>query len=284
MSNLSYLSDYQTFADKHELNHHVKRHLDATYDELNATDRQVFKFIARYAVKYAGASHLKLDTIANFIERTPRTTRNILAKLERLNMIERISRNRPKTGGRGANIIVIKPYTSEPTSERTSYRTEGDKPTDTTEAVRKTKKEPLRKLDLINNSVSNTYYTCASTYYSTPAMTPYKALKQAITTFIGEDTQSTQRTVSRLYGVYLGQTKPLRKTEYYSGEGQAELVSAALQAIQETFKATKRKHVRNIAGYYNGVLSNKLDDLMTRIMGSELSYLSDEQRECNRYV
>lgn len=95
-------------------------------------------------------------------------------------------------------------------------------------------------------------------------MTPYKTFRQAVQTFIGEDSQPT---VSRLYGVYLANTKPLRLTEYYSTEGQGELISAAIQAIQETFKATKRKRIRNLAGYFNGVLSNKLDELSTLAHG-----------------
>ncbi len=155
---MNYLFEFKTFQDKHELNHHVKRHLEATYDDINATDRQVFKFIARYAVKYAGASHLKVSTIADYIERTDRATRNILAKLERLDMIKRITRNRPKSGGRGANIIVILPFKednisednseniSDQSSESTSEQIDNDKPTDAKEQTNKSENEPLRNL------------------------------------------------------------------------------------------------------------------------------------------
>ncbi|UOQ86212.1 hypothetical protein [Gracilibacillus salinarum] len=201
---------------------------------------------------------MKVATIAEYIERTDRATRNILAKLERLGMIARVSRNRPKTGGRGANIIIIKPFleleTSEPTSGLTSERAEADNLTDAKEPATNSEKEPLRKLAKNNTFVTNTYPTGVSTY---------SAVKQAITTFLGEDSQPT---ISRLYGVYLGQTKPLRATEYYSTEGKAELISAVITAIQETFKATKRIPIRNLAGYFNGVLSNKLDDLMAEAM------------------
>lgn len=154
---MHYLTEYQTFNDKQELNYHVKQHIDVNYEDTNATDRQVFKFIARYAVKYAGASHLKVNTIADYIERTPRTVRNVLAKLERLGMIRRITKNRKKTGGQGANIIVILPFNSErtscQTSEPISVRTEDEKPTETEEEASNSEKEPLRKHAFFNNNV-----------------------------------------------------------------------------------------------------------------------------------
>src|SRR5690606_19186227 len=98
---MHYLSKYQTFKDKAELNFHVEQHIKATYNELNATDRSLFKMIARYSVKYPGASHLKAATMAEAIGRSDRTVRTILSKLERLGLIKRIKRNRIKSGGRG---------------------------------------------------------------------------------------------------------------------------------------------------------------------------------------
>ncbi|MEK4801025.1 helix-turn-helix domain-containing protein [Oceanobacillus sp. FSL K6-0118] len=149
-----YLADYQTFADKAELNYHVKQHLDATYEEINATDRNIFKLIARYAVKYAGASHLKVATIAEAVGKSVRTVNYVLKRLEGLGLIKRITRMRSKSGGNGANIIQILPYVesevADGIAEPVAHRQEGEKPTEPTDKANNSEKEPLRKLDLKN--------------------------------------------------------------------------------------------------------------------------------------
>ncbi|XYY59585.1 hypothetical protein ACNSPU_17030 [Bacillus velezensis] len=39
------------------------------------------------------------------------------------------------------------------------------------------------------------------------------------------------------------------------------LQEIGLEAVRQTFIATKRKSIRNLAGYYNGVLDRMLDRL-----------------------
>jgi hypothetical protein len=113
-----YLSDYQTFESKQELNHHVRQHEKANSNELTASQRDVLRFIARYSVKYSGASHLKASTIAEGTDKSERTIRRILKTLESLGIIARIKTTRPKSGGSGANIIVIQPFVAPRLSDR----------------------------------------------------------------------------------------------------------------------------------------------------------------------
>lgn len=108
-----YLDDYKTFNSTQELNFHVKQHEQIHSEVLNATDRSILRFIARYSVKYSGASHLKVSTIANGIGKSDRTVRRVLKRLEGLAIIHRIDRIRPKSGGQGASIMQILPYMSE---------------------------------------------------------------------------------------------------------------------------------------------------------------------------
>lgn len=139
-----YLDEYKTFTSTQELNHNVSQHEKAHIDALNASCRTVLRFIARYSVKYAGASHLKAQTIADALDVSDRTVRRILKRLEGLDIIHRIHRLRPKTGGHGANIMQILPHVSVRLSERevdAKARPATGKATDSD-------KEPLRKLDL----------------------------------------------------------------------------------------------------------------------------------------
>ncbi|WP_419893595.1 hypothetical protein [Oceanobacillus kimchii] len=58
-----------------------------------------------------------MATIAQGIDKSDRTVRRVLKRLETLRIIRRITKLRPKSGGVGANIIQILPFVSEPMSE-----------------------------------------------------------------------------------------------------------------------------------------------------------------------
>ncbi|MTW85101.1 winged helix-turn-helix transcriptional regulator [Virgibacillus dakarensis] len=141
MSNLSYLSDYATFNSTQELNHNVTQHEKAHQDALNATDRNILRFISRYSVKYSGASHLKVATIAQGVEKSERTVRRVIRRLEALGIVEKVGTSRKKSGGDGANIYRILPYLSE----RMTERAVDEKARRTTEGTSKRGSEPLRK-------------------------------------------------------------------------------------------------------------------------------------------
>lgn len=142
---MNYLSDYQTFKDTQELNYHVKQHEQAHINELNATDRSILRFIARYSVKYSGASHLKVATIAEAIGKSERTIGRVLRRLESLNIIRRIGTIRPKSGGKGASIIQILPFDSALMSERMSDSEVTEKSTEPRRQPSISENEPLRK-------------------------------------------------------------------------------------------------------------------------------------------
>lgn len=106
---MNYLNDYITFDNTDELNAAVYLHIRNNTHLLNETDRKAFKTIARYAVKYDGVAHLKAMTIANLIEKSEKTARRVIAKLEGLGIVQKVATTRKVNGGTGANIIVILP-------------------------------------------------------------------------------------------------------------------------------------------------------------------------------
>ncbi len=79
----------------------------------------------------------------------------------------------------------------------------------------------------------------------------YSAFKAAVESFVSD-----RKLTNRLYGIYLAHTSFL-KGVYDSGT----LEEIGLYAVRQTFITTKRKHIRNLAGYYNGVLDRILDRL-----------------------
>jgi len=110
-----YLAEYQTFDSVHEMDAHIQQHTNANYNELNSTDRDVLSLISRYACKYPGAAHLKVETITKALSKSDATIRRAIRKLEKLHIIEKVSFIRRVTKGYGANILRILPFDDKST-------------------------------------------------------------------------------------------------------------------------------------------------------------------------
>ncbi len=104
---MHYLVEHQTFDSTADLNSAVYEHIKRNTYDLNDTDRQALKKIARYAVKFSGAAHLKAETLAELIGKSVKTARRALNKLATLGIVKKIATTRKINGGKGANIIVI---------------------------------------------------------------------------------------------------------------------------------------------------------------------------------
>lgn len=241
-----YLSEHQTFDNVQELNHHVKLHTNRHRYEMNDTQRAVLLFISRYSAKYPGASHLKTETIAAGVDKSRRTVERAIGALVRLCIIEKVSTTRRIKGGKGANIYRVMPFNDV---SEVSHCEEPDKPTETSDRAVSAPKETTNLL------ISNACITYTSVERSA---TPYGRFKSFIEQFIGKDEKAL---VHRLYGVYLGQSKQLRKV--YEAD---TLIDVACRGVAATFQATKSKKIRNIAGYFNGVICRLFDDMYEELV------------------
>jgi len=227
---MQYLTEYQTFQSKTELNDAVNEHLTRHRYDLTDTDRDILLMISRYAVKYPGVAHLKADTIAQAIDKSKRTVQRSIRKLERLGIIERLPFIRKISGGYGANVYrVISPV---------SPREQAAEPCQSTDKPAKIANEPSTSFKQNTNLVNT-----------------YAKFRKLIAATLGN---VDKRLIYRLYGVYKGQSTPLLRT---NTNDKATVEAIGLQALKTAIFATKRKKIRNLAGYYNGVLDRMLDDL-----------------------
>lgn len=237
---MNYLTEYQTFQSKNELNDAVNEHLTRHRHDLTDTDRDILQMISRYAVKYPGVAHLKADTIAQAIDKSKRTVQRSIRKLERLGIIERLPFIRKISGGFGANVYrVISPV---------SPREQAAEPCQSTDKPAKIANEPSTSFKQNNNNLVNTYAPQPTTHYG--------KFRQLIAATLGN---VDKRLIYRLYGVYKGQSTPLLRTEY---NDKATVEAIGLQALKTAIFATKRKKIRNLAGYYNGVLDRMFDKIL----------------------
>ncbi|KRT92243.1 helix-turn-helix domain-containing protein [Bacillus paralicheniformis] len=161
---MHYLAEHQTFDSTAELNTAVYEHIKRNTYELNDTDRLTLKTIARYAVKFAGAAHLKAETLADLIGKSVKTARRAVNKLASLSIVQKVATTRKINGGKGANIIVILPVGSgEETADvqsTMSNRGQAEKPTEPTDEAPKTANEPSHSINLSKNHVIDTVPAC----------------------------------------------------------------------------------------------------------------------------
>ena len=107
---MNVLHDYQTFNSMEEMNQEIKQHLKMKTVAEN--DRALFQLISQYAVKFPGATHLRVAMLAQELGCSDKTVRRMLNRLVEHKMIEKIMTIRKERGGTGANILVILPFDS----------------------------------------------------------------------------------------------------------------------------------------------------------------------------
>ncbi len=240
---MQYLREYQTFESVAELNAAIKSHLYINNFGLNDTDKDVLTIIAQHAAKYPGVAHLKAATIADKVGKSIVTVRRVINRLVNFGIIEKVPTLRKVSGGKGANILRIMPHDQ---STMTS-RQQPANPHDNGSEQAKTETETITSLSYKNTVINNTY----SEADKPCRQSPYARFKSMVNSFIAD-----QKLTNRLYGIYLAHTSYLR-----AAFDHADLLNAGLQAIMVTFQATKRKRIRNIAGYFNGTLDRMLDKM-----------------------
>lgn len=239
---MQYLHEYQTFQSVAELNAAIKSHLYTHNFDLNDTDKDVLTIIAQHAAKYPGVAHLKAATIADKVGKSIVTVRRIINRLVNFGIIEKVPTLRKVSGGKGANILRILPHDK---SAMTS-RQQPENPHDNGVEPPKRQSETIIPLSYKNTVINNTYQADKPRRQS-----PYARFKSLINSFVDD-----RKLTNKLYGIYLAHTSYLR-----DAFDPADLLNAGLQAVMATFQATKRKRIRNIAGYFNGTLDRMLDDL-----------------------
>ncbi|MCY7929154.1 helix-turn-helix domain-containing protein, partial [Bacillus inaquosorum] len=231
-------SKMASFRSVDELNGAIHTHIYRNKSDLTPAAIEVLKVLSRHAVKTPGVAYLKLATIAELIGKHRVTVIRSIKRLVNLGIIRKDLKYRPVSGGNGANMYVIQPAVKrEKTSDVTPSvlpRQTAEKPTEIKAGVPKRKDEAVISQSE-NKLLRNTY----------------AAFKSAVNTFVSDS-----KLTNKLYGIYLAHTSYLKGV--YAADTLQEI---GLEAIRQTFIATKRKAIRNLVGYYNGVLDRMLDHL-----------------------
>jgi hypothetical protein len=232
-----------TFETIDQLNDTVRQHKAA--NKLKPTELAVLDILHRYSAKYTGVSFLRKGKLADMIGKSRRTVIRVCNRLEALGIIRQYEIARPTDKRQTSNAIVIQPVEQTEPRDSISADVTPEKAADVTP---KKTTSSLKQ----NRYVHNTY----ASQVLPQSLTPYVRFKNTVGYFV-EDPKLT----NKLYGIYLAQTSYIR--EHHTAE---ELLGAGLEALTVAFTATKRKKLRNIAGYFHGTLYRLLDRLYEAIV------------------
>lgn len=223
-----------SFRSVDELNDAIRSHIYRNKSDLTPAAIEVLKVLSRHACKTPGVAYLKLQSIADLIGRHRTTVIRAIKRLVDCGIIRKETKFRPVSGGNGANMYVILQADNGDATPQMQLRSTSDKPTETTAEEPKSTSETVISKS-VNKLLRNTY----------------SAFKAVVESFMSD-----RKLTNRLYGIYLAHTRYLKGV--YDSEMLEEI---GLHCVRQTFVATKRKRIRNLAGYYNGVLDRMLDRL-----------------------
>jgi predicted transcriptional regulator len=247
---MHYLSQYQTFNSKEELNTAIYAHIKRNSYDLNETDRKALKMIARYAVKFAGAAHLKAATIAQLIGKSEKTARRVINKLESLGIVRKVATIRKINGGKGANILQILPVEDandqSTLSSREDVKTRDIKRTET----QKSAAEPSNSIkQLKNNTFLETAFVPATALQNSLPSAIYDAMSPY---FNADD-------IYKYYGILLRAKRSVSNNVLIEDNPQPFVT-----AFQNAILKLKQRKIRNLANYLYRAWQNATATIVRR--------------------
>jgi predicted transcriptional regulator len=258
---MNYLTEYQTFKNKQQLNDAIHEHLTRHKYDLNETDRKALKMIARYAVKFAGAAHLKAATIAQLIGKSEKTARRVINKLESLGIVRKVPTIRKINGGKGANIIQILPV-EKPTNDQSTLSSREDARTRDIKRpeTQKSAAEPSNSIkQLKNNTFIDTAFVPATALQNSLPSAIYDAMSPY---FNADD-------IYKYYGILLRAKRSVSDAVLIEDNPQPFVT-----AFQNAVFKLKQGKIRNLAKYlYRAWQSATATIVRRRVFGkSDLFY------------
>ncbi|MFD0827083.1 helix-turn-helix domain-containing protein [Neobacillus sp. M.A.Huq-85] len=227
-----------TFETIEQLNETVREYKSKYLETLSNTELTLIDNLHRYSAKYKGVSFLCKNKLAELIGKSRRTVIRACQRLEALGIIRQYAMKRASDMQQTSNAIVIQPVKLDDVVQSAQRVTSRDS-ANVTQEVRENV-TPVKQIPSKTNTIINNTYTSV-----------YVRFKEFVANFVND-----RKLTNKLYGIYLAQTSYIRDCYETS-----DLLNTGLQALKIAFVATKRKKLRNIAGYYHGTLDRLLDRL-----------------------
>lgn len=243
---IHYLKEYARFATTAEMDTAAEQHVLRHWDELTKSDRQVLDVIRHYSVKY-GAAHLKHATIEEITGKSNVTVRRAIRKLAALHIIEKVHFIRPVMSGLGANIYIILPFDDQgKMNDRVDcQKPYGDKENETISQKEAFPSKSIKSKDLIKTSPEEPQKLSTSLF---------SRMRDLLDRTIGDT-----KFAREFFGIHRAVSGRMLKFEIYK-EDKNIFEDLAYRALLITVMATKKKAIRNLPGYFKGVLDQLIDE------------------------
>ncbi|MGG0668584.1 hypothetical protein ABE073_08630 [Lederbergia citrisecunda] len=250
---MHYLKEYTRFATIAEMDAAAEQHVARHWDELTKSDRQVLDVIRRYSVKY-GAAHLKHGTIEEAIGKSNATVRRAIRKLVDLRIIQKVHYIRPVMSGLGANIYIILPFDDQ---GKMNDRDHDDKPQDDA----KNEQIPVDEAPLSKSIFKAKDLNYTSLQESSKLSTSlFSRMKILLAGAIGDSKKARE-----FFGIHKSISERMLKYEIYKDDKEI-FEDLAYRALLITVMATKKKAIRNLPGYFKGVLGKLVEEMYFKDM------------------
>lgn len=227
-----------TFENIEQLNKTVRHYKDIITDmdlrqDVKRNLLTIIEYIKRHSCRFFGVSYKGKRKIAADLEMSDKTITRLCKRLEVLGFIKQHAMKRSSDMQQTSNAIVIQPM--KMASENENVRQEAIKMSDQENKI------SLKQDHLLHN-----------TYQPAAPVSFYRRFKEFVSMTIGED----QPLISRLYGVYKAHTTVLTK---YGAYESTTVEDVGYKALRASVMAMKSKRIKNLPGFYNGVLDRMLD-------------------------
>lgn len=236
----------KTFKDVDEMNLVVRQYKDAIKEmdlrkDVKENLLTVIEHLKRYSCSFFGVSFMRKREIAKEIGMSYRSVIRLCQRLESFGFIKQYAMKRSSDMYQTVNAIVVQPIEAE-NSE--TVRQEA------AEVSRQENKTSLKQEHIFNNT------------YAPQPLTFYQRFKSFVNNVNSED----ETLASRMYGVYRGQTAALLKNDAYDKE---DIESLAISALHAAVMTSKTRRIRNLPGFFNGVISRMIDRYIDDIIEQE---------------
>lgn len=241
-------TNLSSFKDVESLNEAVRTYRDVIKSSVKRTDVQarlinLLEILKRHSCKYVGVSFLCKNSIADMLEISYKTVQRLMKKLEQMGLIRQVAMKRKSDMLQTANAVIIQPVKDE-VSDKTSANSPAKCPANKTSSISLKQKLINKRNDapVIANFVAHwvpeRFASLVSCFYQEAKTIQefWKVIKQC----------------NRVVNVFTGDRA-------FNDEQE---LSIGIRAIKEfAMKVKEGVRMKNIFGYFNGIVNNLMDKL-----------------------
>ncbi|MEK5524166.1 helix-turn-helix domain-containing protein [Heyndrickxia sp. FSL W8-0423] len=239
-----------TFDDIEDMNKTIRAYRDVVKTTVARSDVQarliaLLEVLKRHSCKQIGVSYMSKNTIADKLELSYKTVQRLMKKLEDLGMIRQIAMKRKKDMLQTANAVQIIPVKNDVSDKTPSKKSEKCPTNKTTSSSLKQK--------IINNTRKVVSFSQANFVAS---WVPDQFAK--LTSYFYQES----KTINELWKVVRQNNRIINHVEGKRAFTEQQELHIGVKAFKElVMKIKAGKSVKNIFGYFNGIVNKIMDKL-----------------------